>query len=47
MITDPDVDLFYELFLNDKPILDNAVSRSANLQADPSEITGPLQTVVR
>ena len=39
MITDPDIDLFYGLFLNDKAILDNAVSRGANLQADPSEIT--------
>ena len=39
MVTDADVDLFYGVFLNDTSVLEDAVSRGANVQTTSGEIT--------
>jgi hypothetical protein len=39
MVADADVDLFYGVFLNDTSILEDAISRGANVQATSGEIT--------
>ncbi len=38
-IVDPDVDLFYGVFLNDTDVINDAVARGANVQTVDSEIT--------
>jgi hypothetical protein len=37
-ISDPDLDLFYGVFLNNEAIMDDALARGANLQADAGEL---------
>jgi hypothetical protein len=39
MVSDADVDVFYGVFLNDSSILEDAVSRGANVQTTSGEIT--------
>jgi hypothetical protein len=39
MVTDPDVDLFYGVFLNDTSIVQSAISQGANVQTTSGEIT--------